>query len=612
MFLGVGANAESSADANACLADLVAGSPLADVRELGGMALRDADEARRLVDYLASEVPATRAIEPALTLKLLDGRPGVLHRWIAMKPETPEELERLADDAQLQRYPELRALFLERCRSAPRVACFLAALAVLPRLNDESVWRPLSRVLLADLDPETVSRLQADGVLEAVDGADGVPSYGHVTRHDAARHRWLSDDEPVLRPLARNEIKRLVPALAEQVTDFGPDSAVFAAALAAIRDHRAELRLKGGPLLLCEYAASLFSSSSASLDLGLLGDKAATTSHDHPRATTLVAMALADIQDLAGRKGDRACGDALLDDLRRLSDRHPDDAVVRERLALALVNAAGQASREHDRLCRDLLLNELRALCARHPREATVRERLAAALVNAARHASEEHDWAGRDVLLNGLRRLYAEHPGDPAVRERLAQALVDTAELAFRQGSRANRADPIEELRKLCAEHPGDPAVRERLAMALVHTVDQACREGHPACRDSLLEELRRLHAEHPADAAVRERLATALISAMTRAIQEEHPAWRDALLRELRGLAAEHPADAPVRQRLGAALYTTVVHIHQEKDRATRDALLDELRELCVAHPDDAILHERLTMALFNMPTLLAAERS
>ena len=611
LYLGVGTDDDPGQEARDRLLDLVAAGPLAEVRELGGMDLRDAGESRRLLGHLANEVPAARGLEPAVALKLLDGRPGVLHRWLTMKPETTEELERLADDARLARYPELHAVFLERCRSAPRIACFLAALAILPRLNDESVWRPLSPVLLKDLDPESVRALQADGVLEAVDAAGDVPCYGHETRHDAARRVWLSADEPVLRPVARNAVKRLIPALAERVTDLGQDSSLCATALAAILEQQADLQLKGGLLLLCQYAASLFSASSTPLDFDLLGTKAAATTREHPRATALVALALADIQYLAGRQGDRACGDALLDDLRKLCARHPDDAAVRERLAVALVNAAGQASLERDRICRDALLNELRRLCARHPREATVRERLAAALVNAARHASEERDWAGRDVLLNGLRRLCAEHPGDPVVRERLAMALVDSEDLAFGQGPRANCNDALEELRRLYAEHPGDAVLRRRLAMALVNTVDRACREGHPAGRDSLLEELRRLHAEHPADAAVRERLATALASAMDRAVQEEHPAWRNALLRELRALAAEHPEDGPVRELLAAALYTTVVHIHRGKDRASRDTLLDELRGLCAEHPDDATLHERLTMALFNMPTLLPADQ-
>ena len=610
MFLGVGTDDEHKSEAQACLTDLAGSSPLADVRELDGMDLSDSAERRRLLDCLATDVPATRGLEPARILQLLDARPAVLCRWLTLKPATPDELERQADDARLLRYPELRELLLERCRSAPRIACALAALAILPRMNDEAVWLPLSRVLLGDSGDsgeETVRALQADGTLEAVAGADGVPSYGHGTRHDAARRLWLGDDEPVLRPIARGEARRLVPALAEHVTGLGPDNAVFAATLAAVSEQQAALRLKGRLLLLCEYAASLFPSPASSVDFDLLGARAAETVRDYPRAATLVAMALTENQYLAGRQGDRVCGDALLEGLRRLSAKHPDDGAVRERLAVALANAVGQASHEGDRVCRDVLLKELHCLSDRHPRDAAVRERLATALGGAASQASQGDDWAGRDILLNGLRRLYGRHPGDAAVRERLATALVDTAGQAFQKGPRAGHDELLDELRRLYVEHPGDAALRERLATALVDTVDQACRERHPACRDSLLEELRRLHAEHPGDAAVRERLAVALVSAMDRAIQEDHRAWHDALLRELRALAAEHPEDAPVRQRLGAALYATVVHMHHGKDRVSRDTLLDELRELCAEHADDAALHERLTMALFNMPTLL-----
>jgi hypothetical protein len=570
------------------------------------MDLSDPGESRRLLDHLADEVPAIRDTSPPLALKLIDGSPGVLHRWLEIKPESAQVLERAAADARLNSYPELRELFLEQCRSAPRVACFLAALAILPQMNDESVWRPLSCVLLRDLDRDTVWTLQADGILEAVDGAEGVPSYGHDTRHDAAGRSWLSDDEPVLKPLARSEVKRLIPDLAEYVADLGGESSVFAAALASILEHQAELQLKGSLLFLCEYAASLLSSWTTSLDPGLLADKAAETARDHPRAATLVALALANIQCRAGRRGDRARGDALLKELHGLCARHPEDEAVRERLAVALVDAANAACQRGDRARDDALLKELRGLCARHPRDAAVRERLAAALVDAAHAASQTGE--GARTVLDELRRLCAEHPGDAAVRERLATALADAVNTASRDEGEYGCGAPLDELRRLYAVHPGDAAVRERLATALVDAVGQASHEGHPAGRDAFFEELRRMHAEHPGDAAVRERLAAALLNALNQALQEEYPARRDALLKELRRLSAEHPEDAPVRERLGAALYRIVVHICHAKDRPRRDALLDELRRLCARHPEDAALHERLNMALFNMPALLA----
>ncbi len=611
MVLGVGVGDATCHEANACLTDLDRSSPLAEVRELGAMDLRDSSESQRVLDCLADEVPAAREIEPALALRLLDGCPGVLHRWLKMKPETLEELEQLAEDARLHRYPELHGLFREQCRSAPRVACFLAAMAILSQMNDESVWRPLAPVLLKGLGEETVWALQADGVLESVDDAGGVPSYGHDTRHDAARCRWLSEDEPVLRPVARGEIRRLIPELAEHVTDLGEDSSVFVAALASILEHQADLQLKGSPLFLCECAASLLSSWTRSLDPDLLRSQAAETARDCPRAATLVAMALANTQYLAGQEGDRACGDVLLDELRRLCARRSGDAAVRERLAVALVNAVDQASREGDWACRDALLKELRGLCVGHPGDAAVRGRLAVALVNAMDQASREGDWAFRDALLRGLRSLYAQHAGDAVVRERLAMALVNAVDQAAQERDRARRSALFDELRRLYGEHPGDAAVRERLAMALANAVDLASQEGRPACRDALLEELRQLYAEHPGDAAVRGRLAMALVHAVNLATQEGHPVWRDASLRELRGLYAEHTDDATVRERLAAALHDGVVHTRQEEDRGWRDALLDELRGLCTEHPDDTAVRERLTMALFNMPALAPPDR-
>ncbi len=562
VFLGVGTDGSSCRDPNAGLIDLGGRSPRAEVRELERMDLRDPIERQRLIDYLIDEVPATRDIEPALALNLLDGHPGVLPRWLKARPTMPNELEQLADDAHHYRYPELRGCFMRYCRSAPSSAGLLAALAILPPLNDESVWRPLSLVLLKDLDTKAVRALQVDGVLELVDRLDGVPSYGPDTRHDAARRVWLSDDEHLLRKVARREIRRLVPELAEHVTDLGWNSWIFAAALAAILDHQADLELKGGLLPLCECAASLFPSSTRFLDSHLLRGRAADAAHDYPRAATLVAMALAGAHSLASRKGDRAG--------------------------------------------RDSLLAELRELCARHPRDAAVREQLAVALVDSVSQACRQRDGARRDALLKGLRRLCAEHPGDATVREQLAVALVNAVTQACREGDRACRQALLAELRGLYAQHPGDATVREQLAVALVNAVGQARREGHQACRDALLEELRRLCDEHPGDAAVREQLGLALADGVTQAFWKGDRTRRDSLLRELRALYTQHPEDGTVRARLATALYNTVVHTHQQRDRACRNALLDELRALSSEHPEDGTVRERLTMAMFNMPTL------
>ena len=85
VFLGVGTDDEHESEAQACLTDLAGSSPLADVQELGGMDLSDSAERRRLLDCLADDVPATRGLEPARILQLLDGRPAVLRRWLALQ-----------------------------------------------------------------------------------------------------------------------------------------------------------------------------------------------------------------------------------------------------------------------------------------------------------------------------------------------------------------------------------------------------------------------------------------------------------------------------------------------------------------------------------------------
>jgi len=582
-----------------------AGGPRTTVRELGRLDLREVAEQRRLADYLASRVPAAREVEQAAILELLDGLPGILHTWLEAAPETPDELVRLADDARHGVYPDLRPRFLEQCREGVRTAGFLAGLAILPRMNDDETWRSLSPVLLDGVQHDAVQALCARGVLEAAEGCDAsVPGYGHETRHDAARRTWLDDDGGVLRTVARSEVKRLVPRLAEHVRDFGWESYLFAAALAAVHDHRDELQLKGELLTVCACAATLFPSWSTPAGSHPVRGKAAETARRCPSAVALVALTLASAVCSADQAEDRTVRDDLLGELRRLRESHRDDEKVRELLAVALAGAARTAFREGDLSRRDALLEELARLCAGHPRDTAVCEHLGEALADSVGQACRLKDRTSRDALLKGLRALCVDHPGDAMVREHLAVALVNGIDEACDEADQACRDSLIDELRALSSEHPGDALVREQLAVALLDAVEQAFHERHRARRNSLLQTLRRLSGEHPGDAAVRERFGAALALGVTRAIWEGDRASGEALLKELRALSAQAPADITVCEQLSAALSDDLTRARWDDDWPRYQALLDELRALCARHPDDEAVFDRLAAALSNPP--------
>jgi hypothetical protein len=68
-------------------------------------------------------------------------------------------------------------------------------------------------------------------------------------------------------------------------------------------------------------------------------------------------------------------------------------------------------------------LKELTMLSEAHPKEATVRDRLAVALLNAHAEAIREHNSESADHLLKELRKLSETHPGDDVIRSIMAKA---------------------------------------------------------------------------------------------------------------------------------------------------------------------------------------------
>ena len=101
---------------------------------------------------------------------------------------------------------------------------------------------------------------------------------------------------------------------------------------------------------------------------------------EHPTAAPLLAMGLVSAINHANEEQDLPRRDHFLDELRSLTQAHPQDAAVREQLAEGLVTVLNDAKAEQDLLRRDHLLSELRAVAQPHPEDAAGREQLAKAL----------------------------------------------------------------------------------------------------------------------------------------------------------------------------------------------------------------------------------------
>jgi hypothetical protein len=106
--------------------------------------------------------------------------------------------------------------------------------------------------------------------------------------------------------------------------------------------------------------------------------------------------------------------DAVLQELRDLVTRNPEDACVRENIALGLYNTMIDYTGEKRLVERDVLLQELRDLAARYPEDAVVRERLAWGLYNTLIYYTEENRLPERDSVLKALSALLNAHPDDP------------------------------------------------------------------------------------------------------------------------------------------------------------------------------------------------------
>ena len=491
VFLGL----RPEAGAERHVADLQGAYPgRAALYHLLPLVLDEQAERQRLIRYLHQYVPATQSAGDDALIAMIAGHAGVIDRWIknAAGLRTAEDLRQFAGQAHHYLYREFKQLLpaLPDGSAARRLAM---RLAVLPTA-DAAFWNAVKPGLLDELDETLLDTLYQHRLLESVDP----PSYGHDKRWEAAR-RWFHKNWQIG---FKREAEQVILAMAAAVREVDEDTRFYATGLANLIIDARAWGLSPLPQILCQCAASLFGQRAAVDADSLLGVAGDADKDIGP----LLALGLFNTLNGAKAENDLSRRDALLDALRALAERYPDEAAVRKSLAKGLFNTFNHAKAEDDLARRDALLAELGALAERYADDAAVREKLVGGLVNALNHAKAEGDLSRRDALLNALRSLALRDSDDTAVRKSLSMALFNTLIDAKAEEDLVRRDALLEELRALAECHPNDGVVRQYLAKGLFNTYLQIKAEGDSNRMETLLGELNSLIACYRHDPIIQE----------------------------------------------------------------------------------------------------------
>ena len=189
--------------------DLCKTNPAAKVYELPPINLNDAEERSRLTRFVCDNVPAAKQVSEENLLQMIADYPGVLYYWTdpakLAELKTEDDLRKNADHAQTGRYPEFDHLLDDLEGDCDTLA---ARLAFFPRLDAER-WNILRPLLIQDLSDNQFDELIDIKVLSH----ENFPTYGHDTRHTAAR-RWFIENKL---PLIRRTAEALLYTLAAKI-----------------------------------------------------------------------------------------------------------------------------------------------------------------------------------------------------------------------------------------------------------------------------------------------------------------------------------------------------------------------------------------------------------
>jgi tetratricopeptide (TPR) repeat protein len=218
-----------------------------ELREL----VLDGTEERRFLDYVRAEVPVLRSLDDATILTIVDGYPGVVSFWLdeatRARLTSVDALRQRASNAHQARYPEFSEIFAQL---TPTQLRFAARLAFLPNL-EETTWVLLQEPLLDSLPECVVDELMIER--QDVLSHKAYPTYGHDTRHEAAR-AWFVFSQP---RLIKSEAEKLVSHLASRIVDVSDNSALFAIVLASLTKAVEQTRIRATARALVSAARSL-------------------------------------------------------------------------------------------------------------------------------------------------------------------------------------------------------------------------------------------------------------------------------------------------------------------------------------------------------------------
>ena len=220
--------------------------------ELGPMNQDDAKERARLVSFAQSRVPALKGLAEQRILDMVAGYPGVLDFWTqdstrtAMRTE--DDLRKQADNAQALRYVELDQL-LSALQDTQRTLA--GRLAFFPRLDVDGwmIYRDFLLTGLTDGDATFDDLIDGNVLMN-----ERIPTYGHGTRHAAARS-WFIKNKPAF---FWRISEQFIEALASRFTSPNSTSSQYIAALTAFSETSRQVGTD--PVLCCllDAAQALF------------------------------------------------------------------------------------------------------------------------------------------------------------------------------------------------------------------------------------------------------------------------------------------------------------------------------------------------------------------
>ena len=266
-------------------------SELAQAHELPPLDLSSELERRKLLLYLRERVPASAEASEDELMELIGGMPGVLTRWVegAMLGSVTglDTLRQRAEEAHAFRYTDL-ARALDRLPKEALLLC--ARVAFLPRFNRLS-WDYSRAAVLEGLDRAVLDDLVGT-VLERHPEDIRIPSFGHQTRHAAARRHIARQQPHLMARVADALIERLAVEVSGEISGLGEKDLFAVVVLASREKALAAVDCSETSQFLVAAAASVMSRPAALADRPVDHGALKASVQRVPGLTSLVAMGL--------------------------------------------------------------------------------------------------------------------------------------------------------------------------------------------------------------------------------------------------------------------------------------------------------------------------------